>query len=66
MPVKQKAKEKSKLPVPHWVCIGWCGLISNEPGHCITAGCRRNRNHYTECNCTNGKHLKLKKMYPPQ
>jgi len=63
--MKEKTK-KSKLTIPHYVCIGWCGFESDTPGKCHTPDCRRNRNPLTECHCQNGKHTKLHRLYRPR
>jgi hypothetical protein len=59
-------EEKQKLNKIHYVCTGGCGLVSNEPGKCTTAGCYRHRNPLTECKCKNGKHGKLLTINVPK
>jgi hypothetical protein len=53
---KKKKERKPKLNKVHYVCIGKCGIESNEPGKCTTFGCPRHRNPLSECHCTDGKH----------
>jgi len=65
--MKEKTKKpKPKLPIPHYICIAWCGLETDTPGKCRTPGCRRHRNPLTECRCQNGKHTKLHQLYQPR
>lgn len=67
--MKGKTKEKTKkpkFPIPHYVCIGSCDFVSSEAGKCLTPSCWRHRNPLTECQCKNGKHTKIFKIYNPE
>jgi len=53
---KKKTAKKSKLNELHYVCIGKCGIETNDFGNCTTIGCPRHRNPLATCECKDGKH----------
>ncbi len=50
----------------HYVCIGGCGIVSDEQSKCSSQGCWRARNPLGECTCTDGKHIDFYKIYNPE
>ena len=54
-----KKEELEKLPIPHYVCTGGCGFVSEDGGRCKIGDCYRYRNPLTTCNCKNNKHKDL-------
>jgi hypothetical protein len=55
-----------KLPIPHYVCTGGCGLVFEDEGRCKVGDCYRYRNPLTECKCKNNKHKKFLTMNVPK
>jgi hypothetical protein len=43
-------------PMPHYVCTGGCGGVSDTPGNCDAESCSLFGRPLKECNCTNGNH----------
>jgi hypothetical protein len=64
----EKRKVKFTNPDPlastHYICIGGCGLVSNEPMKCNILGCPRNRNPLSECQCEDGTHADIPILGP--
>lgn len=42
--------------MPHYVCTGGCGGVSETVGACQTEGCAKHNQPLVECNCTDGQH----------
>lgn len=47
----------------HYVCLGTCGGVSDEPGVCKAEECPRHMMPLSECDCTDGEH---KSAIPPE
>lgn len=56
---KVKYINPDPLATTHFVCMGGCGLVSNEPMKCTSQGCPRYRNPLSRCGCEDGKHTKI-------
>ncbi len=50
----------------HYVCSGGCGFVAKRPRKCNRPGCPRNRNPLTLCECTDGKHERVKHLNDPE
>jgi len=47
--------------MPHYVCTGGCGAVSDTPGTCQANGCPLYQHPFVECNCTDGNHEEVLK-----
>jgi len=61
-----KEKDLEDIIAPHYVCIGGCGLVSDEQRKCNSQGCWRARNPLAECTCQDNEHTDFYKMYNPE
>ncbi len=43
----------------HYICIGGCGAVSENPGICADMNCPNHGHTFLECNCTDGLHSGL-------
>ena len=59
MEKNSQEKDTPALPIPHYVCTGGCGFVSETPGKCPSIGCYRSRNPLTQCCCEDEKHGNL-------
>lgn len=46
----------------HYICLGGCKGVSNNPGVCKAADCASHNHELIECNCTDEKHFDFKKQ----
>jgi len=60
--VKKVTKKPKSVVKIHYVCMGGCGLVSEQRVKCASLGCVRNRNPLSECKCVDGKHSKIPKL----
>ena len=44
----------------HYICLGGCRGVSENPGVCQTAGCEHFGHELVECPCTDGLHNDFK------
>jgi hypothetical protein len=42
--------------MPHYVCTGGCGGVSDTPGICHAESCQLLGQPLKKCDCTDGKH----------
>lgn len=42
--------------MPHYICVGGCEGVSEEPGVCQAENCLEHGNQLKECDCNDGKH----------
>jgi len=48
--------------MPHYICSGGCGAVSDHPGICQANVCEKHDQPFTECDCIDKDHLdKLEK-----
>ena len=45
--------------MPHYICTGGCGGVSDAPGVCQTNGCPKHEHNLVECDCEDGNHEKV-------
>ena len=44
----------------HYICLGGCRGVSNNPGVCETPNCNNHNHELIECTCTDGLHNDFK------
>lgn len=42
--------------MPHYICTGGCGGVTDTPGVCQANGCPKHKHPLAECNCEDGEH----------
>lgn len=48
--------------MPHYICTGGCGGVSDTPGVCKTEGCSKEGESLELCDCTDGEHNGLSEI----
>ena len=46
--------------MPHYVCTGECGGVSDTPKNCGDETCSMHGHPLVKCNCTDGQHAEVK------
>ncbi|MFA5133657.1 MAG: hypothetical protein WC459_02535 [Patescibacteria group bacterium] len=47
--------------MPHYICKGGCGAVSETAGVCEANGCPGYQNELIQCDCEDGNHEKVLK-----
>lgn len=48
--------------MPHYICTGSCGGVSDNPSVCTTEGCTKEGQSLKPCECTDGEHAGLSEI----
>lgn len=50
----------------HYVCLGECNGVADNPGTCQAEACSQHHQDLVACDCTDGEHAQISQSAEPQ